>query len=190
MHDLPNPETTAAQLSAWLTGEFQNQAQAQAQPTWFVHLRLWQRVIPQRIQGQRAIFAEQANALYLDKPYRQRILVIQPEPLEIHYWACKHPSQWAGAGVDPNRLDGLGDADLEPLPGCVLTVEYADDCFRATLPETSRCCFQYQGETRQVILGFQVTANRLWSYDRGIDPQTGQGLWGALMGPYDFQRID
>lgn len=59
----------------------------------------------------------------------------------------------------------------------------------ATLPRTSRYCFQYQGETRPVILGFQVTDNRLWSYDRGMDPLIGQGRWGALLGPYEFQRV-
>ncbi|WP_255502467.1 CpcT/CpeT family chromophore lyase [Okeania sp. KiyG1] len=24
--------------------------------------------------------------------------------------------------------------------------------------------------------------------DKGIDPQTGQGIWGALMGPYKFMK--
>lgn len=190
MSDLSKSEAIAAQLFEWLTGEFQNQVQAQNQPTWFVHLRLWQRAIPQGIQGQRAIFAEQANALYLDQPYRQRILVIQPEPLQIHYWACKAPSQWARAGMAPSRLQGLGESDLDPLPGCVLTVEYSDQGFHAILPATSRCCFEYQGQERQVVLGFRVTAEKFWSYDRGVDPVTGQGLWGALMGPYEFELVN
>ncbi len=186
---MTTPDATTSQLYEWLCGEFGNQAQAWEQPTWFVHLRLWHCPIPQGIHSRRAIFAEQANALYLDKPYRQRIMVIQPDPLEIHYWALKEPGQWVGAGANPQRLMELTEADLEPLSGCVLNVEFQAQTFTAVLPATARCCFQYQGEERQVILGFQATPEKLLSYDRGIDPVTGASLWGAIMGPYEFQRV-
>ncbi len=182
-------DAQAQRLYHLLTGVFENQAQAQAQPTWFVHLRLWQRAIPQGVGGCRAIFAEQANVLYLDKPYRQRVMVIHPELKQIHYWALKQPSLWSGVGQAPEGLQGLQDTDLEPLSGCVLDVEFAEDRYTASLPATSRCCFEYQGQERQVILGFQLSADQLLSYDRGVDPQTGQGLWGALMGPYEFQPL-
>lgn len=52
----------------------------------------------------------------------------------------------------------------------------------------AKCYFQYQGETRQVILGFTASAERFLSYDRGVAPDTGQSLWGALMGAYEFSK--
>jgi hypothetical protein len=68
-------------------------------------------------------------------------------------------------------------------------VQNQDAGFKAQMNPEARCCFQYQEQTRQVVLGFEADEQRFLSYDRGVDPETGQGLWGALMGPYEFQKI-
>ncbi|WP_416675184.1 chromophore lyase CpcT/CpeT [Egbenema bharatensis] len=183
---------TLNQLVSWLAGEFENQAQALDQPAWFVHLRLWHRPLPFLIDGYPALFAEQANALYLDKPYRQRVVTFRPtdppDRLQAQYYACKQPDRWQGAGANPDRLQSLTLEDLELLPGCRLTVMRQDDWFKADPVPDTQCCFQYQGETRQVILGFEVSADTFLSYDRGVDPKTEQALWGAIMGAYRFQK--
>ncbi|HEY9623317.1 MAG TPA: chromophore lyase CpcT/CpeT [Crinalium sp.] len=187
MPDSP-PLTTLAQ---WLAGEFDNRAQAMDQPAWFVHLRLWQRPLPKRIDGHLALFLEQANALYLDQPYRQRIVVLQASEtngLQAQYLAFKDPTRFRGAGANPQRLQDLEPTDLESLPGCVLDITSQSDSFDAQPQPNSKCCFQYEGKTRQVVLGFKVSQDHLLTYDRGVDPETGQGLWGALMGPYEFQK--
>lgn len=181
-----------AELTQWLCGEFDNASQALDQPAWFVHLRLWHRQLPQGMAGHPAIFAEQANVLKLDQPYRQRILVLQPDQTDtvIHgqYWAFHQPGQWRGAGAHPDRLAAITPADVEPLSGCRLTLSRQGDRVEAVPLPGDRCCFQYQGETRQVEIGFTVTAQDFWSRDRGVDPVTGAGLWGALMGAYHFHK--
>lgn len=184
------------QLAQWLAGEFGNAAQAMEQPTWFVQLRWWHRPIPQRLEGHLALFAEQANSLYLQNPYRQRILLIQenadatPEnSLRVRYLAFRHPEQFRGAGLNPQLLSNLSIADLEQLPGCELTAEKKGDRFIATPEPDAKCFFQYEGKTRQVVLGFEVGDRHFLSYDRGVDPDTGQSLWGALMGPYSFEKL-
>jgi hypothetical protein len=179
-------------LVQWLAGEFDNRQQAFEQPAWFVHLRLWQRPLRQRVQGNLALFAEQANALYLNQPYRQRVIVFSEEGdrLQAEYLALKHPDQFRGAGANADLLDKLEASDLKPLSGCVLTITQQGHEFKAQpLPET-RCCFEYEGKTRQVVLGFDVSSNSFASYDRGVDPETGQALWGALMGPYEFSKCE
>lgn len=179
-------------LAQWLAGEFENTAQSQEQPAWFVHLRLWHRPLPWRVDGNLALFAEQANVLYLDQPYRQRILVLQetasPNQLRVQYFAVPSPEQVRGAGANPALLQALNPADLEYLPGCELLVTCTPDTYTAKPPTGAKCCFQYNGEMRQVVLGFQAYSSRYLSYDRGVDPQTGQALWGAIMGAYDFQK--
>ncbi|WNZ22527.1 hypothetical protein HJG54_06420 [Leptolyngbya sp. NK1-12] len=180
------------QLAHWLAGEFDNQPQAQDQPVWFVSLRLWQRPLPFRIQGRLALFCEQANSLYLDAPYRQRILVLQPsdnpQQGRAQYLAFKQPERFKGAGAQPERLQTLTLDDLEALPGCELTITYTNQRFKADPDPDAKCCFQYNGQTRQVILGFEATATQFLSWDRGVDPDTGKLLWGALMGPYQFHK--
>lgn len=179
-------------LTQWLAGEFDNKDQALDQPVWFVHLRLWHRPLPFQIDGNPALFAEQANYLYPENAYRQRIVVLKPiahsQTLQAQYYAFKQPERYQGAGANPDRLQALSLDQLELLPGCVLNVTQQNDRFKAEPEPNAKCCFQYQGETRQVILGFEVTADRFFSYDRGVDPETGQALWGATMGAYEFHK--
>ncbi|MEO0948656.1 MAG: chromophore lyase CpcT/CpeT [Cyanobacteria bacterium J06641_5] len=181
-------------LGHWLTGEFDNPDQALAQPIWFVRLRLWQRSLPQGLGGQLAFFAEQANALYLDRPYRQRVFTLTPAAdsaaIVVQYYACKDPERWCGAGAQPKRLAELSPVDLERLPGCELLARWqGDDCIAAQPPAGCHCFFEYQNEKRQVVLGFEARRDRFLSFDRGVDPVTGRALWGALMGPYEFTRL-
>lgn len=186
---MPSSLTT---LTQWLAGEFDNKAQALDQPVWFVHLRLWHRPLPFSIAGNPALFAEQANHLYLNNAYRQRVVVLKPiahsQNLQAQYYAFKQPDRFQGAGANPDRLQDLQLDDLELLPGCILTVTEQNGRFKAEPEPEARCYFQYQGETRQVILGFAVSADRFFSYDRGVDPETGKVLWGAMMGAYEFDK--
>jgi CpeT/CpcT family (DUF1001) len=178
-------------LAEYLIGEFDNTEQSKEDPTWYVPLRLWHRLLPFQIQGKWAIFAEQANVLSLDRPYRQRILVLEPQidgALAVQYWAFKNPTQFRGAGANPDLLDHALESELELLPGCWLDVTQVGDKFKAEPRPGDRCCFDYDGKQRQVVLGFEVTQSRFFSYDRGVDPETGQSLWGALMGPYQHQK--
>lgn len=181
-----------ATLAQWLAGEFDNQAQAFEQPIWFVHLRLWHRPLPFKLNGNLALFAEQANALYLNNPYRQRVVELQPiansAQIRAQYYALQKPDRFRGAGANLQLLKSLSVNDLELLPGCVLTVTQQGEQFRAEPEPGARCCFQYEGQTRQVVLGFEVSAEQFWSYDRGVDPETGQSLWGATMGAYAYHK--
>jgi len=180
-------------VAQWLAGAFENRAQSMAEPAWFVHLRMWQRLLPHRLEGHFALFAEQANALFLDKPYRQRVLILQAvdsEHIQVQYLALKQPDQFCGAGAKPELLKQLGWDDLEWLPGCALTLTSQGNSFVAKPQPGDRCYFQYDGKTREVVLGFEVTESTFHSYDRGVDPETGQALWGALMGPYEYVKCE
>jgi hypothetical protein len=185
-------------LAQLMAGEFDNKPQAMEQPAWFVHLRLWYRPLPMRIEGNLALFAEQANALMRDplrasgraRPYRQRVAVLSESlgSLQVQYLAFKQPENFLGAGANPHLLEALSLDDLETLPGCVLRIIEQADKFKAEPKLGAKCYFQYDGATRQVVLGFEVSPGKFWSYDRGVDPETGKGLWGALMGAYEFQK--
>lgn len=185
-----NQLTTLAQ---WLVGEFENASQARAQPNWFVHIHLWHRPLPVKIDGHLAIFAEQAPIIKLDQPYRQRILVLKPSN-DTHqfigqYYGLKEPSKFRGAGANPNLLNQFSPADLIDLPGCALVITQSSGKFIAQPEPNAKCLFEYDGKTRQVVLGFDVSESELKSFDRGVDPDTGKGLWGALIGPYEYQKL-
>lgn len=186
-------------LGEYLAGEFDNQAQATADPVWYVHLRLWQRPVNLFAQDSITLFAEQANVLKLDHPYRQRIIRLLPgresdaRSLQVQYYMPKQPEALKGAGRNPALLDALTPDQLDFLPGCILTVTQqtlANNSYKftATPPPDACCSFTYLGDTIQVALGFEVTAREFYSYDKGIDSQTGKATWGAILGPYRYTK--
>lgn len=183
-------------LGRYLAGTFDNRAQAIANPAWFVHLQLWHRPISLFQEDSVALFAEQANVYTPENPYRQRILRIHaltdsPNAIQVQYYGFKNPETVKGAGRDPEKLVGLTIDQLDRLPGCILQVEQQgaepNQRFVATPPIGAKCCFQYAGETRQVVLGFEVTEHTFFSYDKGVDSE-GKALWGATMGAYEFNK--
>jgi hypothetical protein len=189
-------------LAQYLSGEFVNQEQAIADPAWYVSLRLWQRplkVFPADQSGESiTIFAEQANVLQLASPYRQRLLQVMrspanPSALQVQYYGFLNPAAVKGAGQNPSLLATLTPDQVEFLPGCVLEVtprsHPTGTHFVATAPTDACCRFHYEGKIGQVSLGFEISPDAYLTYDKGIDPETGRALWGAIMGPYRYQKI-
>ena len=188
-----SPQLTA--LATYLAGEFTNQQQAQSEPAWYVNLRLWIRPVPIFTEDSITLFAEQANVLKLDQPYRPRILRLrQRKAIEVEFYMFKDLATAQGAGQDRSLIGQITPDKLQFLPNCTLEVateELADGKYRFdTTPQTDLpCSVSYQGTTFQVFLGFKATVDELQTYDKGIDPATGKGTWGALMGAYRFSKL-
>ncbi|MUG97564.1 chorismate mutase [Scytonema sp. UIC 10036] len=185
-------------LASYLVGEFDNREQALADPAWYVHLRLWHRRVPLFQEDSVTIFAEQANIVTLDKPYRQRILRLTEgqdahTSIKAQYYMPKNPSSLIGAGCNSDLLNTLTPDQLELLPSCVLDVSYNTIApgsykFTATPPTNTLCSFTYGGSTIQVSLGFESTQDKFMSFDKGIDPITGKATWGAILGPFRYTK--
>ena len=179
-------------LAAYLAGEFDNQAQAREEPVWYVPVRLWH--CPLGIWRDRgfAFYAEQSNALKLDQPYRPRVFLLSETAgqIQVDYYQITDAATVRGGGRSPALLSALTPKDLTPLPGCTLTVTHpAAEKFSARPNPHSKCQFTVDGTVRQVSLGFDAEPKALQTHDKGINPETGQAIWGALMGPYCYQKI-
>jgi hypothetical protein len=182
-------------LANYLAGEFSNQSQAMEQPAWFVNLRLWIRPVPIFTEDSITLFAEQANILNLDQPYRPRILRLrQRENIEVEFYMFEDLATARGAGQNKDLISQITPDKIKFLPNCTLRVTTqalanGTYCFE-TIPVTDEpCTVTYQGTTFQVFLGFKATIDKLLTYDKGIDPATGTGTWGALMGAYAFSKV-
>ncbi|MEO0456588.1 MAG: chromophore lyase CpcT/CpeT [Cyanobacteria bacterium P01_A01_bin.114] len=186
-------------LGNYLAGEFENQAQAAAEPAWYVRLRVWQRPTHLFASDSLTLFLEQANVITQQAPYRQRILRLQETAagLRGQYYALKHPLDFQGGGQTPAKLNALTPDDLQHLPDCWVTIQAHSIAaglfwFKAVPPADTLCSFEYQGQKKYVQLGFEVgptsasadASIELLTHDKGIDPDTKRGLWGALMGPF------
>ena len=186
-----------------MAGEFENAAQAAAEPAWYVHLRLWQRPVPALSNKQvYTLLLEQANVISGQPPYRQRILQLtqstnqSANQLQGQYFALKDPLKFRGAGADASCLAGISRSDLVVLPnsGAAISAEAVTTGyqFKGALKDGELCSFEYGGEKKFVYLGFDIEPQGdsflLKTYDKGIDPDTGRGLWGALMGPFQMVK--
>jgi hypothetical protein len=183
-------------LGQYLAGEFDNELQARAEPNWYVHLRLWLRPVPLFVEDSITLFAEQAAIVNLDNPYRPRILRLtrgETGAIEVRHYMFEDIVTVRGAGRDPEILQRIGGDTIQFLSSCTLAVtvnrsnagEYE---FTARSTTETPCQFNYQGTIFQVALGFDATADGLKTYDKGIDPNTGKAIWGALMGPYIYRK--
>jgi hypothetical protein len=188
-----SPQLTA--LATYLAGEFSNQQQASEQPAWYVNLRLWIRPVSIFTDDSVTLFAEQANVLKLDMPYRPRILRLrQKENIEVEFYMFKDLATARGAGQNQKLISQITPEKIKFLPNCTLQVDTqkldgGKYCFKTTPVTAEPCSVTYQGTTFQVFLGFKATSNELLTYDKGIDPKTGTGTWGALMGAYHFSKV-
>ena len=182
-------------LATYLTGEFSNQQQAASQPAWFVNLRLWIRPVPIFTDDSVTLFAEQANVIKLNQPYRPRILRLrQRETIEVEFYMFKDIATARGAGRDKSLIPQITPDKIKFLPNCTLKVDSQPlsngTSFETTPVSQEPCSVSYQDTTFQVFLGFKATADELQTFDKGIDPTTGRGTWGALMGPYCFSKLE
>ncbi|MEL6442314.1 MAG: chromophore lyase CpcT/CpeT [Cyanobacteria bacterium J06621_8] len=187
-----SPQLSA--LATYLAGEFSNQTQAMAESAWYVNLRLWLRPVPIFTEDSITLFAEQANILKLDQPYRPRILRLrQRETIEVEFYMFLDLATAKGAGLNKNLIQQITPETIQFLPNCTLKVATSkiNQGYRFTTTPASEkpCEVNYQGTSFQVFLGFEATPDELLTYDKGIDPQTGKGTWGALMGAYRFAKV-
>lgn len=189
------------QLATYLAGEFDNKPQSLADPTWFLHLRLWHRPLSKAMFGEGyGFFIEQIGVASGKPPYRQRILHIveRAEGLWGQYYALSDPMAYSGSATQPERLASLTRDALIDLPTCGVAIEYqpATQSFSARLPGDSLCSFTANGVTTHVRLKFDIGPDPagpgrpvvFQMEDRGIDPATGKATWGPQMGPFCLIR--
>ncbi|XHX78616.1 MAG: chromophore lyase CpcT/CpeT [Stenomitos frigidus ULC029] len=181
-------------LARYMAGEFDNREQAIGDPAWYVHLRLWLRPVPLFSEDSLTLFAEQANVLYPEQAYRQRLIRLRQvdhaeAPLQAHYYAFKNPTAAIGAGLKPAFLKAITLDQLDYLPGCILKITQSEtERFTAHPMPGLQCFFSYQGKQSQVQLGFAASAHAFESYDKGIDVETQKATWGAVLGPYRYTK--
>jgi hypothetical protein len=180
-------------LGQELAGFYDNRDQSIADPTWFVSLQAWWRPVPLFTADSVTLFAEQANALYPDRPYRQRLLrLYAPQGhLTAQFYQFDRPDLVLGAGANGDLVDIIINAEIQILATGILSIQKTPQGFSARHNPGESCKFSFrdaQGHEKQgqVELGFSTAPGQWQSYDKGINPETGQAIWGAMMGPYQF----
>jgi len=181
-------EAIEARLARFLTGEFDSEAQSQQNWSYYaVSLVMCPVDVPDL--GEHVLYVEQAIMDTPDQPYRQRLYVVEPDPDDENVavsqvWELNSPAAAVHLCDDPGSLP-LTAADAFERTGCATYMAWIDDHFEGGTRE-QECESSLSGAsyaTSQVT----IFEDRLESWDQGYNA-AGQQVWGAVDGPYVFDR--
>jgi len=178
-----------AALAAMMAGSFSSAAQAASDPENFRDIRLAVVPIWEEREDGPWLYVEQAAAVSLDKPYRQRVyqLVRTGEgTIESRVFTLPDPPlRFAGAATEPAKLAGLGPGGLALRAGCAVVLRKSGQGWTGSTVGKG-CASDLRGAS-YATSEVTITPTEMRSWDRGFDAG-GKQVWGAERGPYIFVR--
>jgi hypothetical protein len=182
-------QTDLNRLVGWMVGSFSSEEQAAADSD-FLDIRLEMvQIWPARTEG-RWLYVEQASALTLDQPYRQRIYRLyrrDDTTLVSAVYELNEPLRLAGAWRTPASLDFLTPDSLIPRTGCAMVLHPRGDTAFVGSTVDKQCISDHRGAA-YATSEVRVTETYLYTWDRGFD-STGAQIWGAEKGGYLFKKL-
>ncbi len=175
-------------LARWMASDFSNQAQAYANPPFFAHIRVCMRPLVSDLLGGTSLFLEQAYDFALNQPYRLRVirLSIVDDRIELENYKVKEQEQFFGASRNPDLLSTLTSNLIEKMDGCDMDVTWTGHSFQGQIKPGKACIVERKGKITYLDNSFDITDQKLTSYDRGRDPETDELVWGSIAGPFEF----
>ena len=182
--------TDVSTLLKWMAADLSNQAQAIENPPFFAHIRVCMRPLPSGFLSGSCLYLEQAYDFMLGQPYRVRVLHFLPQAdhILLENYSFKEQDTVIGAARKPEKLTTLTADQLEKMPGCDMTVRWTGHSFIGKVVPGKNCMVVRKGKTSYLDNEFEITNERLISYDRGRDPETDELLWGSIAGPFEFEK--
>ncbi|MBE9068509.1 chromophore lyase CpcT/CpeT [Leptolyngbya cf. ectocarpi LEGE 11479] len=182
--------TDVSTLLKWMAADFSNQDQAIENPPFFAHIRVCMRPLPAGFLSGSCLYLEQAYDYMLSQPYRVRVLHFFPQKdyILLENYSFTEPETVTGAARDPEKLATLSADQLEKMPGCDMTVRWTGHSFIGKVVPGKNCIVVRKGKTSYLDNEFEITDDKLVSYDRGRDPETDELLWGSIAGPFEFEK--
>lgn len=177
-------------FASYLTGRFDSKEQADADKDFFA-IQLWVCPITAPELGERVLYVEQAAMSALDKPYRQRLYVLESAPSEgrdprvrSRIFTLADPGAAIGLCERAERPT-MTASDAQERVGCAVTVAWDGTRFQGS-SDGKACPSKLRGASHATV---EVTLDNavLESWDRGYD-QSDKQVWGAEKGPYRFVR--
>jgi hypothetical protein len=177
-------------LARWMAADFSNQEQAWANPPLFAHIRVCMRPLSLSVLEGTSFFLEQAYDFMLNTPYRLRVfkLSLVGDRIELENYKVKDEEEFFGASRDLKRLQNLTSDRLEKMEGCDMFVDWTGHGFKGYIKPGKNCLVVRQNKTTYLDNSFEVNEHKLFSVDRGLDPDTDELVWGSIAGPFEFIR--
>jgi hypothetical protein len=108
--------------------------------------------------------------------------------IELYHYSVKDKEKYYGASRDLDRLETLSIEQLEPMPGCDMDVIWTGNSFQGKIKPGKGCIVVRNDRETYLDNSFDISEDKLISFDRGLDPITDEQVWGSVAGPFEFER--
>ena len=185
--DLTQEIEMTSLLAEQLTGSFDSSEQAASNSSYYsVSLKTCPVDAPEL--GDIVLYVEQAMVTDLDSPYRQRLYVIEnldDDKVQSVIYSVNNEEAFVGL-CDQEEVVTFTASDASLREGCEVILRWNGDGFEGQT-EGSRCSSSLNGASFATSI-VTTTPDTITSWDQGWS-STGNQVWGAVDGPYLFNRL-
>ena len=187
------PSEDLLELTRCLAGHFNNTAQAMDKPAYYANIHVQHCPLPWSVFDGPGLYLEQYYDVYPDHPYRQGAYRIyeSEEGLWMQNYLLKNPSRFIGAYKDINQVAKMTADDFTILNGCLSQVNPQEaGVFTGASVPTKDCQVERDGHLTYLSVEFTITRDYFHSWDRGLDVETDEQIWGAVLGSFEFSKVE
>ena len=177
-------------LAQLMAGDFSNQKQAFADAKNYAHIRIFFRPLPWEFFSGIGFYSEQVYDYDLWTPYRQGVhrLVDRGEDIYIENYSLKDAYLYAGAGHDREILETIPPDCIERRCNCSMVFKPESNMWRGSVEPGNGCIIEKQGKQTYLISDVELTETTWVSWDRGMDINTHEQIWGSEAGALRFEK--
>ena len=184
-----NQSEELERLAGFMAGAFSSERQAVRDSSFYdVRLKMAP-ILTDRDDGH-WFYVEQAMHAHLGRPYRQRVYhLTEPSPglFRSDVYTMESPRRFVGAWSRRQPLGQLTPDSLGLRDGCAIYIRMVGAGVYRGGTHGESCESSLRGAS-YAMSEVTVTEHLVASWDRGFDAD-GLQVWGAVSGPYIFDRL-
>jgi CpeT protein len=177
-------------LACLMAGDFSNEKQALADSKTYAHIRIFFRPLPYEFFSGIGFYSEQSYDYDLWSPYRQGVhrLVDRGDEIYIENYSLKDAYLYAGAGHNRDILLTIKSSCIERRYHCSMIFKRDRNLFRGSVEPGNKCIINRNGIETYLVSDVELTETTWIGWDRGMDLNTHQQIWGSAAGPLKFEK--
>jgi CpeT protein len=177
-------------LAHWIAGDFSNQQQAFEDAKNYAHIHVFFRPLPWNFFEGIGFYSEQAYDYDLWRPYRQGVhrFIDRGDDIYIENYSLQNPMFYAGAGRELSILHSIKPEKIDRRYNCSMIFQREGNLFRGRV-EGNSCFIEKYGKKTYLVSDVELTENTFVSFDRGLDVDTEEQVWGSTAGALKFAKI-
>ena len=177
-------------LARLMAGDFSNRQQSDADPKNYAHIRIFFRPLPWDFFSGIGFYSEQVYDYDLWTPYRQGVhrLVDRGDDIYIENYSLKDAESYAGSGHNRDILLTIPPDDIERRHNCSMVFHQSGETLYGAVEPGNKCLIHRKGVETYLVSSVELTETTWISWDRGMDRQSHEQIWGSAIGPLKFSK--